>query len=180
MRKELLLHTCCAPCFSGSFEQIMDNFNPIVFWYNPNIEPVEEHDKRLDTLLRYLVNFPELEIMTKYDYETENKKWLRFIEGLENEPEGGKRCAKCFEFRLRESAKIAAAKGLPFTTTLSISPYKNSAKIFEIGQEMSSENNAKFLEIDFKKNDGYKRSIELSKEFDLYRQKYCGCRYSRK
>jgi hypothetical protein len=176
-KSSLLLHSCCAPCSTSVIEQINKDFDLTLFWYNPNIEPKDEHDKRLDTLKKYL-NDPknDFDIIALNNYEEENRLWHEFISGYENEPEGGKRCDKCFEFRLARLNECAKKNNFDkITTTLSVSPYKDSKKINQIGSELSK----MFLEEDFKKSDGYRRSIELSKEFDLYRQNYCGCIYSK-
>lgn len=171
--QKLLLHTCCAPCYSGSIDQIKDDYEIDIFWYNPNIEPKAEHDKRLDTLQRYLklMKFGGL-FEFEYDYEVENKKWHDWIKGLENEPEGGERCKKCIEFRLKQAAKFAKKTDSLFTTTLTISPYKDSEMIKKIGLNLEN-----YLVKDFKENNGYQHSIELCKQNNIYRQKYCGCKY---
>lgn len=177
-KKNLLLHACCAPCLTSSLEQVSD-YETSIFWYNPNIEPKAEHDKRLETLYNYLEKTGARLEGASYDYEQENQAWRDFIKGTENEPEGGKRCEKCIRFRLDETKKRAMKFGFEnFSTTLTVSPHKNSAKIIDTGNEISDDKTA-FLGRDFKENDGYKRSVELSKEAGLYRQNYCGCLYSK-
>lgn len=172
---KVLLHSCCAPCSTSSFEKLsIDYPNPVIFWYNPNIEDEAEHDKRFSELAK-LAKMMSFNVVGEYDYQTENKLWHETVAGFELEPEGGKRCLKCFEFRLKKTAGFAKKNNYDlFTTTLTVSPYKNADEINRIGKEISK----LFLESDFKKNNGYSRSIVLSKDFGLYRQKYCGCQYS--
>jgi len=178
--KKILLHTCCAPCLTSSKERLDDeHIESVIFWYNPNIEPKEEHDKRLHTLCEYLnADKGSIHTICDYDYEAENKLWHEYIKGLENEPERGQRCRKCIEFRLKRTAEKAKILGIDFATTLTVSPHKNSKEIFETGAKITENSSVKFFEIDFKKKDGYKRSIEICKELGLYRQSYCGCSYS--
>jgi predicted adenine nucleotide alpha hydrolase (AANH) superfamily ATPase len=179
MKKDLLLHTCCAPCFTGCYDQVKDEYNLSIFWYNPNIEPIAEHQKRLETLLQYLESLPfHIPIFHQYNYEEENRSWNEFIKGLENEPEGGKRCLKCFEYRLNKTAQMASKTNKAFTTTLTISPYKDAATINSIGEGLGKLLGTKFVSEDFKKKDGFKKSIQISRDQGLYRQKYCGCRFS--
>lgn len=175
----LLLHSCCAPCSSYVIEYLSTYFNITVFYYNPNIYPEEEYIKRVDEEKDFICRFK-----TKYkvdfiegDYVTE--KFYSSVKGFENEKEGGERCFKCYELRLKESAIVAKNKGYDyFTTTLSVSPYKNAQKLNEIGERLGNEYGVQYLYSDFKKKNGYKRSIELSKEYNLYRQDYCGCIFS--
>lgn len=177
----LLLHSCCAPCSSYVIELLSNYFKITVFYYNPNISPVSEYKKRVEEQKRFISN-----LNTKYkvdfiegDYE--HDKYLKFVEGLENESEGGKRCFKCYNQRLEKTAKLAKENNYDyFCTTLSVSPYKNANKLNEIGSCLEDKYQIKYLYSDFKKNDGYKRSIELSKKYDLYRQDYCGCVFSKK
>lgn len=177
--KKLLLHTCCAPCLSGCYDQIADEFLPIIFWYNPNIEPKIEHDKRLETLLDYLkILGLDKNVDSLYNYEKENKKWHEFVHGLENEPEGGKRCNKCFTFRLDRTAIFASQQKSVFSTTLTVSPYKNAKVINSIGRKIAKSRNTPFLEKNFSDNNSYRKSLIESKKAGLYRQKYCGCKYS--
>ena len=176
-RPKLLLHSCCGPCSSSVIELLTKYFDIDVLYYNPNIYPESEFIKRKEEqekLLKKLgknINFIE----GKYDYNL----YKETIKGLENEVEGGPRCKVCINMRMEETAKYAKEKGYDFfTTTLSVSPHKNSKMINEIGYDLQDKYNIPYLYSDFKKKDGYKRSIILSKEYDLYRQDYCGCEYS--
>ena len=175
----LLIHSCCAPCSSYVLEYLSEYFKITVFYYNPNIYPESEYTKRIaeqqklirDMEFRYPVSF----LAGKYDKE----KFYEMAAGMEDLKEGGARCMKCYELRLSEAAGQAAAGGFDyFTTTLSISPMKNAQKLNEIGLRVGEEYGVKYLVSDFKKKNGYKRSIELSKEYGLYRQDYCGCEFS--
>lgn len=176
----LLLHSCCAPCSSYVLEYLSKYFKITIFFYNPNIYPLEEYSRRVVEQKRFI---SELKVEHEIDfiegkYDTEN--FYEISKGSENEREGGMRCFKCYELRLKEAAAIAKDKGYDyFTTTLSISPHKNAQKLNEIGQKLSIEHNIKYLYSDFKKKEGYKRSIELSNEYNLYRQDYCGCVFSK-
>ncbi|MBU3876074.1 epoxyqueuosine reductase QueH [Faecalicatena sp. AGMB00832] len=176
---KLLLHSCCAPCSSYVLEYLSNYFEITVFYYNPNIFPESEYTKRLleqqtligDMHFKHPVSF----LAGNYDRD----KFYAMAEGLEHLKEGGARCFKCYELRLRETAEMAVKGGFEyFTTTLSISPLKNAEKLNAIGREIASEYGIKYLQSDFKKKNGYKRSIELSKEYGLYRQDYCGCEFS--
>ena len=179
--KKLLLHSCCAPCSSYVLEYLSKYFKITVFYYNPNISIKEEFEKRLKEQVR-LIN--EMDTVNKIDIiegKYENDKYEETIKGLENEKEGGNRCFKCYRLRMEETAELAKKLNYDyFTTTLSISPYKNAAKLNEIGEDLEKEYNIKYLYADFKKKNGYKRSIELSKIYKLYRQNYCGCIYSKR
>ena len=174
----LLLQCCCAPCSSAVIERLCNYFDLKIYYYNPNIYPAEEYQKRglqFDKLLAY-PDFPDIQVI-KAEYNTED--FDNAVIGLESEPEGGRRCKKCFYLRLNETAKKAKKIGADyFCTTLTVSPHKNSALINEIGLEAGKKYGVKFLCSDFKKKEGYKRSIKLSSELDLYRQNYCGCKYS--
>lgn len=178
-KPKLLLHVCCAPCSSYVLEYLNQYFDITVFYYNPNISSFEEYQKRLKEEERFVKEYPfenEIKIVAG-DYD--NSLFETTIKGLENEKEGGPRCFKCYRLRLEESVKYAKEHGFDyFTTTLTISPYKNSKVLNEIGHELESEYNVKYLYSDFKKKNGYKRSIELSHQYNLYRQDYCGCVYS--
>ena len=177
----LLLHSCCAPCSSYVLEYLSDYFHITVFYYNPNIYPEEEYSRRVQEQeglisrvnTKYKVSF----LQGKYDSE----KFYSITKGLENEKEGGKRCTACFELRLREAA-IMAKKGNYdyFTTTLSISPHKDANRLNDIGDALSNSYGVSYLYSDFKKKEGYKRSIQLSEEYNLYRQNYCGCIFSKR
>lgn len=177
----LLLHSCCAPCSSYVLEYLSNYFKITILYYNPNISPIEEFDKRVEEQKRLIsllkTKYPVSFIEGNYD----NDLYEIVIKGLEDEPERGKRCYVCYELRLRECAKIAKEKGYDyFSTTLSISPYKNSNWLNEIGSKLEKEFKVNYLYADFKKKNGYKRSIELSNIYHLYRQNYCGCIYSKK
>jgi hypothetical protein len=185
--KTLLLHSCCAPCSSYCMEYLRKYFKITVFYYNPNISFQEEYRKRVEEQKR-LINAYNMENeknnagynidIIEGDYEPD--KFYDIAKGLEDCKEGGERCFKCYELRLRKTAELAVKGGFDyFTTTLTISPLKNAAKLNEIGESLAVEYNTNWLMSDFKKKNGYKRSTELSKEYDLYRQDYCGCVYSK-
>ncbi len=179
-RKTLLLHACCAPCSSYVLEYLDNFFDITVFYYNPNISPLSEYEKRISELRRLISEMPLSHEINFLGGTYEPEKFDNIAKGLENVPEGGERCFRCYRLRMEEAAKIAAEKGFDyFTTTLSISPHKNAEKLNEIGEELEKEYNIKYLYSDFKKKNGYKRSIELSREYNLYRQNYCGCIYSK-
>ena len=173
----LLLHCCCAPCSSSVLEYLTKHFRITVLFFNPNINIPEEYAHRYAEFRRLLTEM-EFENPVKIrECEYNPQVFYDVIKGLENEPEGGSRCRECFRLRLGETAKIAAENGFDyFTTTLSISPLKNSAVLFEIASERGEKYGATPLPSDFKKKDGYKRSLELSRLHNLYRQNYCGCR----
>lgn len=175
----LLLHSCCAPCSSYVLEYLSNYFHITVLYYNPNIYPEDEYGKRIIEQQKLInemnVKYPVQFIAGDYDRE----KFYEMAKGLEEVKEGGVRCFKCYELRLREAAEIAKANRFDyFTTTLSISPLKNSAKLNEIGLKLAEEYGVQYLTSDFKKKNGYKRSVELSAEYGLYRQDYCGCEFS--
>ena len=177
--KRLLLHSCCAPCSSCTIERLAEHFYVTILYYNPNIEPAEEYEKRKSEQIRFLKVFKSKYPIDMIDIDYDNEKFHEVIKGLENEPEGGARCAKCFRLRLEKTAAIAKEKGFDyFGTTLTVSPHKNSQVINKIGEVLENEYKVPFLYSDFKKREGYKRSIELSCMFNLYRQCYCGCLYS--
>ena len=170
-KKRVLLHVCCAPCAVHPIEDLINEYDVSLFYSNSNIYPKEEYDKRLSYAKKIADEFDVDLYVDSYDHN----EWLEWIKGLENEPEKGDRCKKCFEFNLCKSANFAKNNNFDFfTTTLTVSPHKSSKTIFEIGESTDI-----FLTRDFKKKDGFKRSIELSKKFNLYRQKYCGCEFSR-
>ena len=176
----LLLHCCCAPCSSYVLEYLSEYFKITVFFYNPNIDPESEYTKRILELQRLIASMnlkhPVSFIAGQYDSE----RFYEMAKGLETVKEGGERCFKCYELRLREAAEIAKEGEFEyFTTTLSISPHKNAQKLNEIGQRLGEEYGVEYLLSDFKKKNGYKRSIELSEEYGLYRQNYCGCVFSK-
>ncbi|MCR5747979.1 MAG: epoxyqueuosine reductase QueH [Lachnospiraceae bacterium] len=175
----LLLHVCCAPCSSYVQEYLSEHFKITLYFYNPNMDTKEEYVHR-ETELKRLVKdagFPSDVIICEYDSES----FTEMAKGMEELPEGGRRCYSCYEMRMRKAAEYAKKNGFDyFTTTLSISPYKNAGWINEIGERLAEEYGIKHLPSDFKKKNGYKRSIELSGEYDLYRQDYCGCAISKK
>lgn len=180
-RPSLLLHCCCAPCSSAVLEYLNPHFQLYLLYYNPNIAPEAEYQKRLAELRRLLAEMPLSPPPRLLPCAYEGEAFQRMAEGLEREPEGGARCLRCYRLRLEEAAKTAAAHGLEyFTTTLSISPLKNAQALNRAGQELAAEYGVKHLPADFKKREGYKRSIALSREYGLYRQDYCGCLYSKR
>ena len=178
---KLLLHSCCAPCSSYVLEYLSNYFEITVLYYNPNIFPESEYTKRIWEQQKLIdemnVKYPISFMAGPYDKEM----FYEMAKGLEEVKEGGVRCFGCYELRLRETARIAAQAGFDyFTTTLSISPLKNAEKLNEIGVKLAEEYGVSYLLSDFKKKNGYKRSIELSKQYGLYRQDYCGCEFSKK
>lgn len=177
---KLLLHACCAPCSSYVLEYLNSYFDITVYFYNPNITEAKEYKKRADELIR-LINEMGLSEKTSFLYgEYESLAFAEIAKGMENEPEGGARCHKCYRLRLNNTAEVAKKNGFDFfTTTLSISPHKDAQKLNEIGNELSEIYGIGYLFSDFKKRNGYKRSCELSEIYHLYRQDYCGCIYSK-
>lgn len=177
----LFLHSCCAPCSSYVLEYLSEYFKITIFYYNPNIYPEEEYLKRVAEQKRLISQLPT---KNKVDFEEigyDSSEFFNAVKGLENIPEGGERCFACYKLRLEKTAKLAAEKGFDyFATTLSISPYKNAQKLNEISEELGEIYKVKALPADFKKKEGYKRSIELSAEYNLYRQNYCGCVFSKR
>lgn len=172
----VLLHTCCAPCATASLERLLNDYNVIAYFYNPNIHPENEYDIRKNDIIR-LADYYNIELIIG-NYDKDN--WLKTVEGFEKEPEGGKRCDLCFQMRFDSSAKKTKELGIEkFTSTLSISPHKNFEKIKEISEKISNKYGVKFLPENFKKKNGFKRSIDLSKKLGFYRQTYCGCCFSR-
>lgn len=177
----LFLHACCAPCSSYVLEYLSRFFCITVFFYNPNISPKEEYDKRVVEIRRLLAEMKFFHPVTLVEGEYRPEDFYAMARGLENVPEGGERCFKCYRLRMEEAARLAKEGGYDyFTTTLSISPLKNAGKINEIGQELEQIYQVEHLPSDFKKKNGYKRSIELSHEYGLYRQNYCGCVFSKR
>lgn len=176
MKPTLLLHCCCAPCSSSVLEQLKEDYDITLYFYNPNIAPKEEHDRRAEELERLLkIVGQKPAIYEEYNHE----EFLSFVKGLEKEKEGGARCHKCYELRLRKTAQMAKQKGFDFfTTTLSVSPYKNAEYLNELGAKIEQEVGAKYLPANFKKKNGFLRVSQLSKEYGLYRQNYCGCEFS--
>jgi predicted adenine nucleotide alpha hydrolase (AANH) superfamily ATPase len=179
MRPKLLIHSCCAPCSSYVLEYLSQYFEITIFYFNPNIYPEEEYIRRVEEQKQLIQAMPLASKVQFCQGEYQPIEYYQAIKGLEEEPEGGDRCFVCYELRLREAAQLAREGGYDyFTTTLSISPHKKSEKLNEIGSKLAAEYGVAYLPSDFKKKNGYKRSIELSKEYDLYRQDYCGCIFS--
>lgn len=177
----LLLHSCCAPCSSYTIEYLSDYFRIAVLYYNPNISPKEEYEKRKAEQIRLINSLPVKNAVSFADCDYDCNEFFEIAKGYEDCREGGERCFRCYELRLRKAAEEAKKGGYDyFCTTLSISPLKNAQKINEIGKRIGEEYGVLWLPSDFKKREGYKRSIELSKEYDLYRQNFCGCVYSRR
>lgn len=177
----LFLHSCCAPCSSYVLEYLSKYFNITVFYYNPNIFPEEEYRKRVHEITRLVDTMEFVHPVKLIEGRYDPQEFFQMAKGLEEVPEGGERCFKCYRLRMEEAARLAVEGGYDyFTTTLTISPLKNAAKLNEIGEELAGIYHVPHLPSDFKKKNGYKRSIELSREYDLYRQNYCGCVYSRR
>ena len=178
-RPKLLLHACCAPCSSATLERLSAHFDLTILYYNPNIYPPEEYHRREAELERFVeqagYHYPVVEL--PYDPQ----EFYSAVAGLENEPERGGRCTVCYRLRMRRAAQYAAEHDFDwFTTTLSISPHKDAKRINAIGQELEAEFGVKHLPSDFKKHNGYLRSLQLSEQYGLYRQDYCGCEFSAK
>lgn len=178
---KLLLHSCCAPCSSYVLEYLSKYFEITIVYYNPNISPYDEYKKRLDEQIRLINEMKSINKISLLECNYDNELYEEEIKGLEFEPERGSRCLKCYRLRLEYTAKLAKEKSFDyFGTTLSVSPYKSSEVLNSIGEELSCTYNIPYLYSDFKKKEGYKRSIELSKIYNLYRQDYCGCKYSKR
>lgn len=177
----LLLHSCCAPCSSYTLEYLSQYFKITVFYYNPNIYPPEEYYKRVEEQKRFISELPVKHSVEFVEGAYDPAVFYEIARGLEHVPEGGERCFRCYELRLREAARLARDGGFDyFTTTLTISPLKNAKKLNEIGEVLAGEYGVTHLPSDFKKKNGYKRSVELSSQYGLYRQNYCGCVFSKK
>lgn len=175
----LLLHSCCAPCSSYVLEYLSEYFNITVLYYNPNIFPPEEYGKRVDEQRMLIEKMPAKHPVTFLEGTYDREHFYSMANGLEDVKEGGIRCFRCYELRLREAARVAKEGNFDyFTTTLSISPLKNAEKLNEIGIRLGEEYDVPYLISDFKKRDGYKRSTQISREYGLYRQDYCGCEFS--
>ena len=180
-KPRLLLHSCCAPCSSYVLEYLSRYFDITVFYFNPNISPKEEYIKRVDEVKRLIKEMPACADVKFIEGRYEPSEFYEAPKGLEDAPEGGERCLKCFELRLNEAAKTAAETGAEYVcTTLTISPLKNAENLNRIGEETAARYGVKWLPSDFKKKNGYKRSIELSNEYNLFRQNYCGCVFSKR
>lgn len=176
----LLLHACCAPCSSAVLEYLSQYFAITLLYYNPNIAPLEEYQKREAELRRLVSQMKFTHPVELLPCQYDGQAFVQAARGLEGEPEGGKRCEACFRLRLRYTAQEAARLRFDYyTTTLSISPMKNAPLLNQLGEEIGREFGVAHLPSDFKKKDGYKRSVQLSKEYDLYRQDYCGCAFSK-
>lgn len=176
-KPKLLLHACCGPCSSYVVEYLSNYFDITIYYYNPNIYPKEEYDRRLNELKMFISKFNNKVSVIEELYDT--KDYYKAVKGLEKLGERSERCKKCYEFRMKKACLFALNNNYDyFTTTLSISPYKNAYWINEIGEKLEKEYGVKYLYSDFKKKNGYKRSLELSSEYNMYRQDYCGCVYS--
>ena len=176
----LLLHSCCAPCSSYVLEYLAPHFMITDFYYNPNISPQTEYEERREELRRLITEMGLSDTVTFLEGEYHPEEFYAMAKGMEDLPEGGERCFQCYEMRLREAAEKAKELGCDyFATTLTISPLKNAQKLNEIGERLSVEYGVAHLPSDFKKRNGYKRSVELSAEHNLYRQNYCGCVFSK-
>ncbi|MCI8484253.1 MAG: epoxyqueuosine reductase QueH [Lachnospiraceae bacterium] len=181
---KLLLHSCCAPCSSYVLEYLSCYFQITVFYYNPNIYPEEEYEKRVEEQRQFIRQFQQDRQTFFYEIAFqegvyEKERFYQMAQGLETVPEGGERCFRCYRLRLEEAARQAKGQKMDyFTTTLSISPLKNAEKLNQIGEELAQEYGVPYLVSDFKKKNGYKRSVELSEEYGMYRQDYCGCIFS--
>ena len=176
---KLLLHACCAPCSSACIERLSDNFKIDIYYYNPNIDNIEEYNKRLKEVIKFTKEFKTKYPIDVIDGGYDSETFFKMAKGLEEEPERGKRCYECYKLRLKKTSEYASDNNYDFfATTLTLSPYKNSNWINEIGEKLDKETKSTYLYSDFKKKNGYKRSIELSHEYNLYRQDYCGCIYS--
>lgn len=183
-KRNLLLHSCCGPCSTACIERLVPDFHVTIFYYNPNITDRDEYEKRKENQIKFI---------TEYNAKLKEEDQVNFIEGeyipedffeaaknLEDEPEGGKRCTECFKLRLDRTAQVAKDSGFGiFGTTLTVSPHKNYTLISAIGTEIAKAYELEFLDMDFKKKDGFRRSTELAKEYELYRQNYCGCEFSK-
>jgi predicted adenine nucleotide alpha hydrolase (AANH) superfamily ATPase len=176
-KQPLLLHACCAPCATHVIEQLSRLYSVTALFYNPNIQPDEEYQQRLQAMRR-LCELTGTQLLVEACPAAE---WASWVQGLENEPEGGRRCLQCFSGRIEYTVDMADRLGFPWVaTTLTVSPRKPAAEINAIGVSVAANAKTCYLESDFKKQDGFRRSCELSKQYNLYRQNYCGCRYSRK
>lgn len=178
-KKRILLHSCCAPCSSHVITFLTKYFDITILYYNPNISPKSEYDKRKEEQKRLIKEIDKINNIDIIDCDYDNDKYESLIKGYEECPERGERCTICFNLRLEKTAKMAKELNYDyFCSTLTVSPYKNSKLINEIGESLSKKYNIKWLYSDFKKDNGYKKSIDLSHKYNLYRQNYCGCKYS--
>ncbi|MBN1544221.1 epoxyqueuosine reductase QueH [Candidatus Woesearchaeota archaeon] len=175
MKKKLLLHTCCAPCSTHCVKELMDEYDVTMFFYNPNIHPGGEYYKRYANAQKVSAKMGVPLIEGAYSPQ----EWVELTKGFEEEPEGGRRCRICFSIRLAETARYAKLNGFDaFTTTLTISPHKDAELINGLGAELAKKRGIEWLPSDFRKKDGFRKSVQMSKEMELYRQNYCGCFYS--
>ncbi len=178
MKKKMLLHSCCGPCSTSVIDRLKEEYDLTIFYYNPNIYPREEYQKRLAEQQKY-VSLIGLDIVVVDGTYVDNADFESHCVGLENEKEGGARCSVCFAYRLDKTAQYAKQNGYDiFATTLTVSPHKNAKVINDIGLKIAQKYNIEYLVADFKKQDGYLKSIRLSQKYSLYRQNYCGCKYS--
>lgn len=183
-RPKLMLHSCCGPCSTAVIERLLGEFDITIFFYNPNITEDEEYEKRKETQVQFLNAYNEKakeeDRVVFLEGEYFPDEFYRVAQGLESEPEGGKRCTECFKLRLERTAAEGKINGYDyFGTTLTVSPHKNYPLISDIGKALAETYGIKFLDMDFKKKAGYQRSVALSKEYELYRQNYCGCGFSK-
>lgn len=183
-KKHILLHSCCGPCSTACIERLLPDYKITIFFYNPNITDREEYEKRKSAQISFLnaynENLPEEDKVLFIEGEYLPEDYFKVCAGYSNEPEGGRRCTECFKLRLERTAQVAVRTGNQlFGTTLTVSPHKNYPLISAIGTELAAVYGLEFLDADFKKKAGFQRSIELSKEYGLYRQNYCGCEYSK-
>ena len=180
-KPSLMLHSCCAPCSSYVLDYLSKYFDITVFYFNPNLSPESEYIKRVNEVKRLIEEMPECEDVKFLEGRYNPNEFYDCAKGLEDAPEGGERCLKCFRLRFKETANAAAKAGSEYVcTTLTISPLKNADNLNKIGKEECEKLGLKWLPSDFKKKNGYKRSIELSNEYDLFRQNYCGCVFSKR
>lgn len=177
---KILLHSCCGPCSTEVIARLTPYFDITILYYNPNIEPKAEYEKRKKEQIRFINEYKSFNKLDFMDCDYENEEFLKMAQGLETEPEGGSRCHRCYELRLNKTAFLAKENDYDFFgTTLTVSPYKNSQVINQIGENIEKKYGIKYLYSDFKKEDGYKKSIEYSRKYNLYRQNFCGCHFSR-
>ncbi len=176
---KLLLHSCCGPCSTYVIEYLTKYFDITILYYNPNIEPIEEYNKRKEEQIKFINKYKSINKLEYMDIDYDNEAFKKISVGYENIPENGIRCHKCYQLRMEKTCILAKNNNYDFFgTTLTVSPYKNSKIINEIGINLEKEYNIKYLISDFKKNNGYLTSIKLSKDYELYRQNYCGCLFS--
>jgi len=175
MRSKVVLHVCCGPCATESIKRLKKDYTIVLFYPNSNIFPKDEWEGRLKNAKKVA----KLHSLSLIEGPYDRREWLDFIKGWEDEPEGGRRCRKCFEFNLQKTAEECQRFHIKnFTTTLTISPYKDSKKVFAVAKKIARQYNINFLEKNFKEEEGFKNSVELSKSLNLYRQNYCGCEFS--